>query len=368
MFYLTTGGVGAGKTLFTLQWVRELQLETGRPVCYCLDSRGESVLRLKGEALEFGWREIDFVTWQNEEDGTIFILDECHELLPPRGLSKSQPPEHIQALARHRHRGFDFFMITQHPKALDAFVRRLIADPGWHRHLKRRHGSKTVAQLQWSSVYDRCESNTAGKTATVTDIRYPVEVFEWYQSASIHTAKRTIPKQLFVIVPAIFLVPLMVWFAIRFFTGSDAAEPPVPGQTVVPGTKGLPHSLLGPTNPEPKRERVMTRQEFIDTHKPRLERMPWTAPRYDELTQAKRAPYPAVCLLPTVDPSGCRCYTQDATPLDVPPDLCQDIAKNGLFLDWHETGGFDKPIPAVDTRIEPAYKAPAQPRNASIFP
>ena len=50
MFYLVTGGVGTGKTLFTLKWVRELQLETGRPVCYCLDGRGETVLKLKGEA------------------------------------------------------------------------------------------------------------------------------------------------------------------------------------------------------------------------------------------------------------------------------------------------------------------------------
>ena len=106
MFYLVTGGVGTGKTLFTLDWVRKLQKETGRPVCYCLDGRGETVLRLKGEALEFGWKEIDFATWENQEDGTIFILDECHELLPvmlppyssPRP-SRNKPPGPLMAPA-----------------------------------------------------------------------------------------------------------------------------------------------------------------------------------------------------------------------------------------------------------------------------
>lgn len=334
MFYLVTGGVGTGKTLFTLDWVRKLQQETGRPVCYCLDGRGETVLRLKGPALEFGWREIDFVTWENEADGTIFILDECHELLPVRGLSKGQPPEHIQNLARHRHRGFDFFLITQHPKNLDAFVRRLIADPGWHRHLKRRNGGKTVAQLQWPNVYERCESNTAGKTATVTDVRYPVEVFEWYESASIHTAKYRIPKQLFYIVPAFVLVPLAIWYAIQFFKGptgeSEAAK-----QLEKVQTANVAKSIGSP-NSGNARQHVMTTTEYVASLKPRIDSLAWTAPRYDELTQPKRAPFPAACVLKLEKEKDCRCWTEDATPITVQFETCRDIVNKGLYLDWQE--------------------------------
>jgi len=337
MFYLVTGGVGTGKTLFTLQWVRKLQEETGRPVCYCLDGKGETVLRLKGPALDFGWREIDFVTWENEADGTIFILDECHELLPVRGLSKGQPPEHIQNLARHRHRGFDFFLITQHPKNLDAFVRRLIADPGWHRHLKRRNGGKTVAQLQWPNVFEKCESNTAGKTATVTDVRYPIEVFEWYESASIHTAKYRIPKQMFIIVPALFLVPLSIWYAIHFFTSGNGISG---GAKVEPGLLDSAKSFGVPGISSASSEgRVMTRQEYIDSLKPRIEALAWTAPRYDPITEPVKAPFPAACLLQLEKEKDCKCWTQEATPLAVPFETCRDIAQNGVFLDW-QTGGY----------------------------
>ena len=340
MFYLVTGGVGTGKTLFTLDWVRKLQKETGRPVCYCLDGRGETVLRLKGEALEFGWKEIDFATWENQEDGTIFILDECHELLPVRPLTKGgQPPQHIQQLARHRHRGFDFFLITQHPKNIDSFVRRLIADPGWHRHLKRRNGSKTVAQLQWSNVYERCESNTAGKNATVTDLRYPVEVFEWYESASIHTAKFRIPKQLFIIVPALFIVPLIVWYVISFFNGkSNESEVHAPGTNIIEAAKNFTSSPV-PAISSNQENRVLTQQEYIDSLKPRIEALAWTAPRYDPITQPVKAPFPAACMLRDEKEKECKCWTQEATPLSVPFETCRDIAQNGIFLDWQAAPG-----------------------------
>lgn len=365
MFYLVTGGVGTGKTLFTLDWVRKLQQETGRPVCYCLDGRGETVLRLKGPALEFGWREIDFITWENEADGTIFILDECHELLPVRGLSKGQPPEHIQNLARHRHRGFDFFLITQHPKNLDAFVRRLIADPGWHRHLKRRNGGKTVAQLQWPNVYERCESNTAGKTATVTDVRYPVEVFEWYESASIHTAKYRIPKQLFYIVPAVVLVPLIIWYAVQFFKGPDGGEAVQLKDKVQ--TASVAKSIGSPGgNP---RAQVMTRNEYIDSLKPRIESLAWTAPRYDEITQPKRAPYPAACVLKHEKDKDCRCWTEDATPITVQFETCRDIVQRGLFLDWQENtynGAAPLSSPLMPAAPSVPARSPAPARSGPI--
>lgn len=340
MFYLVTGGVGTGKTLFTLKWVRELQLETGRPVCYCLDGRGETVLKLKGEALEFGWKEIDFVTWENQEDGTIFILDECHELLPSRGLNRGSPPDHIQALARHRHRGFDFFLITQHAKNIDAFVRRLIADPGYHRHLKRRNGSNTVAQLQWPNVFDKCESNTAGKTATVTDIRYPKEVFDWYESASIHTAKYRIPKQLYLVVAAIVLVPLVLWYAVHFFRGlgSSSSSDAAAGPGLIASARNI-GAISSPTLGSFQEGRVMTQQEYIDSLKPRISALPWTAPRYDEITQPVKAPFPAACLLRLEKPKDCACWSQDATPLTVPFETCRDIAQTGVFIDWQSSPG-----------------------------
>jgi zona occludens toxin len=79
MLYLRTGANGSCKTLFTLWDVRKLQLETNRPVC--INGR----FKIKPEKLaEFGWRVIEFKDWEDQPDGTIFLIDECHNDMPLR--------------------------------------------------------------------------------------------------------------------------------------------------------------------------------------------------------------------------------------------------------------------------------------------
>ncbi len=106
MLYLTTGANGAGKTLNTLKWVRDRQLKENRAVYY--NGRFDMVA-------EFGWEKFDFKDWQKLPDGAIIMVDECHNDLPVRKASESVP-EHVQMLAEHRRRGFDFYLITQHPQ------------------------------------------------------------------------------------------------------------------------------------------------------------------------------------------------------------------------------------------------------------
>lgn len=76
MLYLVTGANGAGKTLNTLKWVRERQIKEGRPVCH--NGRFEPVEN--GELST--WKKIDIQKWQDEPDGTIFLVDECHNDFP----------------------------------------------------------------------------------------------------------------------------------------------------------------------------------------------------------------------------------------------------------------------------------------------
>ena len=55
-------------------------------------------------------------------------------------------------------------------------------------------------------------------------------------------------------------------------------------------------------------------------------------PAYDEATKPAEAPYPAAC----VQMKGeCRCYTQQATRLDVVASLCQQIVAGGFFVAWN---------------------------------
>ena len=373
MLYLTTGGMGAGKTLYTLSWVRALQLATDRPVAiHQTYSKREDKMKpritLKGEALTWGWKVIDFENWADEPDGTIFIIDECHEVMPTRGATSKAPSPHIQDLASHRHRGFDFYLITQHPKNMDSFVRRLIADPGWHRHIKRRSGAEFASVLEWPNVTEKCESNTAGKTATVTSGRYPKEVFDWYVSASIHTAKFRFPKQLYFIIAAIVLVPLLIGGAVYYLKnvrGSVDTASAKPSSLMPSLNLGSQQVAAGQTGDK----RPLTKAEYVEQFMPRVPGLPHTAPRYDELTNPMRAPYPAACMH-SKKRDECKCFTQDATPLDVPMNLCLQIVKDGIFLDWKEPAAsrsqamFEEPAPAPVV----AHTPPASPSSAADRP
>ena len=124
---------------------------------------------LKPEKLkEFGWKLIDFKDWQAEPDGTIFLMDECHLDLPKRP-NGSAVPLYVSKLAEHRARGFDFFLLTQHPSNIDSFVTKLVGSPGWHQHLKRAFGASNMTCVQqWSAVNNVCEKEGSGKWAQVT--------------------------------------------------------------------------------------------------------------------------------------------------------------------------------------------------------
>ena len=315
MLYLVTGANGAGKTLNTLKWVRERQIKEGRPVCH--NGRFEPV---EGGELST-WKKIDIQKWQDEPDGTIFLVDECHNDFPLRAPS-AKPPEYVQMLAEHRRRGFDFYLITQHPQNIDAFIRRLIGSPGWHRHLKRTFGGDLVSCAEYPAVNAQCEKQGAGKDAEVKMVPFPREVFGWYKSASLHTGKRKIPRSVFVLAACALLVPLLFWFAFS----KVAAKKDSPGQDA-PGMK--PTVLMAAD----QQAAPMSKMAYLESRMPRMDGLPQTAPVYDKITEPVTAPYPAACVhMPSR--GDCKCYSQQATRIHVPIAMCLEIVAKGYFLDW----------------------------------
>lgn len=323
MIYLTTGANGSGKTLLTLKDVRALQLKENRPVCY----NGRFDLVEGGELAS--WKKIDIKDWQAEPDGTIFLVDECHNDFPLRGTNQP-PPEYVRMLGEHRKRGFDFFMITQHPQNIDVFVRRLVGTPGHHRHLKRTFGASLVSVLEWSAVNPQCERPNSGESGSVKMVPYPTEVYGWYRSAMLHTGKTRVPKAVYLLAGCLLLLPVAGWFTWKtLMKPRDAAkavkvdQATVTPRLVAPGASSVP---LGPTV-----------AQYVDLHHERIKGLPYTAAVYDSITVPKDAPYPAACIdgvRPGTKEKTCVCYTQQATKLPTDLDLCRQIAANGFFLDW----------------------------------
>jgi len=323
--YLTTGANGAGKTLFTLKEVRDRQLKENRPVYH------NGRFRLKAD---FGWQQIDFKDWQKCPDGSIFLIDECHNDMPIR-RSGADVPDHIKMLAEHRVRGFDFYLITQHPSNIDVFVRRIIGPPGRHTHLKNAWGSPLVSKITWNAVKTDCEKPGAGADGSVEMVARPKEVFEWYESATLHTAKPKLPKQFFMAIAAIPLVLALGYTAYSTFMSSSFMQAATGEAQQAPTQAADAAAAVVPGLPAPTRadneSRPMTTAEYIQQYRPRISDLPHTAPAYDELTRPVVVPYPAACISSA---TRCSCFSQQATPLTISEATCRDIAQRGFFMAW----------------------------------
>lgn len=352
MLYLTTGTNGAGKTLLTIKLVRDRQLAENRPVCY--NGRFEPV---EGGELA-GWKKIDFVDWQKEPDGTIFIIDEAHNDLPVRQPG-STVPDAVKMLAEHRRRGFDFYLISQHPQNIDSFVRRLIGAPGWHRHIKRTFGADMVSVLTWGAVNPNCEKDGSGKSAEVSMQAFPKEVYSWYRSASLHTTKKRIPKAVWLLAACALILPLVIWFGVSTLMSktdakadAKAATPPAEA----PAPAAPPAVVVGT---------ALSADEYVNARTPRIPDFAHTAAAYDQVTQPTVAPYPAACVSMG---KTCKCYSQQATLLQVSGAVCLQIVAQGFFMDWAKV---QEQLPQQQAPPQPVLISDEQPRKvrpASVPP
>lgn len=341
MLYLITGANGAGKTLNTLKWVQERAVKENRPVAH--NGRFEPV---EGGEIS-NWKRIDPTKWQDEPDGTIFVIDECHNDFPLRAPS-SMPPEHVRMLAEHRRRGFDFYLITQHPQNIDSFVRRLIGSPGWHRHLKRAFGADLVSVLEWSAVNAQCEKPGSGKSGTVTMQAFPKDVYGWYRSASLHTGKKKLPRALWFVLAAVLLIPVVLAMAYSAVNRNISKDAP---QKFEPSIQSPMRQVSAKNSASSVDDDPM---EYLRRRVPRLPEFPHTAPIYDEVTKPAQAPYPAACVSMG---ERCDCYTQQGTRMRVVKAVCLQIVEIGFFVDWQR----QEPPRERQSAMKPEAKAGPSP-------
>lgn len=321
--YLTTGANGSAKTLFTLRDVRDLQLETSRPVFY-------TGFTPKQPIHDFGWKEFEPEKWQDLPDGSICIIDECQIHLPTRAVGK--PPEWIgKILEVHRKRGFDFFLITQHPLNIDSFIRRAIASPGWHRHFKASIMGDSSNELKWASVVDNPQKPGSGDAGFVQSRKFDKEVYTWYESASAHTAKKKIPAKVWFALAAVVAAVAMTGYVVWSLINQDKAFEQAPSEK----TTAAPVQASAATTPPGASEKTpVTPAQYAASYRPRINGLEHTAPAYDALTAPKVVPLPAACI--QWAGKGCKCFTQRGTPYNTTAEICVQIVKHGIFLPFEQ--------------------------------
>lgn len=327
MITLLTGLPGNGKTLYALWYIKQKASRENREVYYN---------NIKD--LNLPWTLLDKPEeWMNCPAGSIIVLDEAQFVFPkkPNG---AKLPDHYEKLATHRHNGFDIYIITQHPSLVDNFVRQLV---GQHFHAVRKFGMNRATIYEWSSCNPAPQNPSSQKSAIPFKWSYPKEVFAYYKSAEVHTVKRAIPAKIFLAIGFVALVIFGGWYSMhqysaRYDKGADtpvAAVGGVPAAVNVVDVANVRHAGADETDP------VADAREYMFNQTPRVVSLPETAPKYDSLTAPVRVPVPAMCVqIGSVSGSGneirCKCYTQQATPMDIDFNMCMSIARNGRFMDF----------------------------------
>lgn len=312
MITLITGAPGSGKSAALVSLLFE---DIKDRVIYV---NGIPDLKIPHEVLE------DPQNWHNAvPDGAVVVIDEVQRVWRPRGPGQ-KVPDHIAMLETHRHRGLDFYVITQGPNLVDSNVRALV---GRHVHL-REMGVMGRWWYEWPECADNCR--TSWKNAPIKKrYRLNKKIFDKYKSASIHVKPiRSFPKVLILLLVAIIGC---LYLAYRSYSNIFPAKP----------------SLITPVDIKPSSSNQLTannnhidnqptpQKEFsILQFEPRYNNRPETAPAYDDLRKVRVMPQIAGTLCNSK--MECKCYSQQGTVLPIDSAVCAEYFKNPPFNPYAE--------------------------------
>lgn len=320
MLYLTTGTPGAGKSLWTIWHVEQRRLKEGRAVYY---------YNIKGLVLDWNELTLDQVLrWWELPQGSIIVIDEAQDVFP-KGSTAQKPPEHADRIAKHRHGGYDIYLVSQHPMKLDANVRKDVEE---HRHLMRKFGTTWSTVHLWKGCRDNCDKTR--KDSIATQWRYPREAYAWYKSAEVHTVRLAVPLKVWAMAIVPVLVAGLAWWV---FWGREAARKPDQAKPAIQaGAKeASPARQAGPGATIAGYRAPQSAQAYAAAYKPRIEDLPYSAPRYDELTAPTRVPVVVGCWVVGED---AWCVTQQGTKLKPTVAFARSFIERGQFLDFDPDG------------------------------
>lgn len=342
-----TGTPGAGKTLSALEeFLKELgisvrgkSIDEVREALRNNDKRPAFVCNVRGLAPGLFEEIPDPWGWEDLPDGSLVLVDEAWEFFG-RHLRNNDDPR-ILNFAKHRHRGFDFIFTTQAPNQLAPFIRELL---GRHIHVTRKFGTQTTIRYEWPHVQESPNGQTAKANAQEQVWQYPKEVFALYESTTMDTIKRKIPKKiigaLVMGVLGAIVLPVALVAQISTLTPDElenAPSDPAELQTGAHSVASTPVQLGG--------EDVLTPEQYAYVRTPRVETDPASAPIYDRFEVQD---YPRMfCVISgdqRIERISCRCRTQQMTPVIVSDRVCIHAARFGIW----------------DPRLRPAANSPGQ--------
>lgn len=318
MFKLVTGSPGDGKTSNELWDFLNGEQYKNRPK-YCTPIKGF-------KASEHGVTEIEHIKdWQELPEGSAIFCDEVQNYCGT-DIGK-EAPEWVKQLALHRHHGYDFICTTQSPMFLHPFARKL-AKP--HVHYIRPWNMKG-ARYTWDNVQNDPNTKTAKALGQRQLVTPNPKVFTLYTSTVLDTHRPKPPYKIFAVLGVALAVLLGGAFYVYRSVSHIGHESQAPvaeelrkhAVTTAAQERAIQGETSGPEKP------VWTEESL----KPRLSGQQYSAPVYDALTAPTDFPRVAGCIS-SESRGTCNCFTQQATPIEVPASACLVFVKYGSFDPW----------------------------------
>lgn len=342
MLYLFTGVPGSGKTLNVVSMLAKRSDLKNRP----LFIDGIPDLQIPHEQIPEGESIQTWPKWA--PTGAIIVVDECQRIFRPRP-SGSKVPDYVSELETHRHRGLDFFFITQHPRLIDANLRSLIEH---HTHVSKTELG-VRRKLEWSTGGAKNpESRADVRDALKSVYKLDKSVYGLYKSAEEHTKIKTGRSKVFYLIPVILLMIIGGLWGFYDFWGDFKKTTPTPtaqqevaapaaspetggtvGAQAQNGTHGMGQYPEAQPTPEPQQQRPHLTE---DDYKPAIDGQPHTAPIYDQFNKAvKTMPYPVACVK---NANRCTCYTDQGTTIKgFSKTQCLEFVENGIYNPYKDS-------------------------------
>jgi zona occludens toxin len=333
---LITGLPGASKTLTTIERVIDIAAKSNRPVFYSgIKELAVDDPRLKGTV----WTEFDPKLWHEVvPSGAIIFIDEVQTIFRARAIT-SNPPPYVTELEQHRHKGIDFYVTTQHPRLIDPALKVLTAN---HRHLVRIFGGESSTIHYWDGIKEKPESTGAKNESQKTVKFFPKELYGLYKSADLHTSKFKIPKRVWMLAALPLLLGACAYVTYKMLhkvnPASQVEEAKKDAKTSPAASGGVVGQPTAAPVARASADPIGDLKDYVWKGTPRVVGLPQTAPKYDQLTVPTRVPIPAMCIqrgsVRNASEITCKCWSQQATPMDVPFNMCIEFARNGFFRDF----------------------------------
>lgn len=322
MISLITGLPGMGKTSLMVHMLMTRSDLQNRP----LYVDGIAELKLPTQPIPDGETMETWHLWA--PPGSVLVIDEAQRIFRPRP-SGAKVPDFVQELETHRHKGIDFFILTQHPRLLDINLRSLI---GEHRNI-----SRTLLGFKRLSYWQRCanpESRADIAEAKQSIFTPKKSVFGMYKSAEEHTVVKGKLSSYIYIFPV--AVGAVVYFSYSLKSSYErktaspqnvaVSEPQLSASSVSDSYAYTPPPAASVPIEQPPSVAPLSASDFVPT----VPDQPWSAPIYNNLNRnVQSMPYPVACVK---NGNKCTCYTDQATVIEgLSKKACLSFIKNGLY-------------------------------------